>query len=81
MAPALDFDVIVENLFGLGSEGRGVTLPDALAQGLVWIHKMEGPFYLALPIWFQRALAAMVTPIAYRLGYRAVYKRFSGEER
>ena len=80
ITPALDFDVIVENLFGLGSEGRGVTLPDALMQGLVWIRKMKGPFYLAIPIWFQRALAAVVTPIAYAFGYRAVYKRFSGEE-
>src|SRR5207249_10047939 len=49
-------------------------------QGLVWIRKMKGPFYLALPIWLQRALAAVVSPIAYLCGYRAVYKRFSGEE-
>src|SRR6266487_1700648 len=80
MTPALDFDVIVENLFGLGSEGRGVNPIDALMQGLVWIRKMKGPFYLALPISFQRALAAVVTPVAYLFGYRAVYKRFSGEE-
>ncbi len=80
MTPALDFDVIVENLFGLGSEGRGVNPIDALMQGLVWIRKMKGPFYLALPIWSQRALAAVVSPIAYLCGYRAVYKRFSGEE-
>ncbi|MEY2546264.1 MAG: hypothetical protein QOG48_1381 [Verrucomicrobiota bacterium] len=81
MTPALDFDVIVENLFGLGSEGRGVNAIDALMQGLVWIRKMQGPFYLGLPIWFQRALATVMTPIAYLFGYRAVYKRFSGEER
>ena len=80
ITPALDFDVIVENLFGLGSEGRGVNPIDALMQGLVWIRKMKGPFYLALPIWLQRALAAVITPIAYAFGYRAVYKRFSGEE-
>ena len=80
MTPALDFDVIVENLFGLGSEGRGVNAIDALMQGLVWIRKMKGPFYLALPIPFQRALAAVVTPVAYAFGYRALYKRFSGEE-
>ena len=58
----------------------GVNPVDALMQGLVWIRKMRGPFYLALPIWLQRALAAVITPIAYAFGYRAVYKRFSGEE-
>jgi quercetin dioxygenase-like cupin family protein len=80
ITPALDFDVIVENLFGLGSEGRGVNPIDALLQGLVWIRKMRGPFYLAMPIWLQRGLAAIVTPVAYLFGYRAVYQRFSGEE-
>ena len=54
ITPGLDFDVIVENLFGLGSEGRGVNPIDALMQGLVWIRKMKGPFYLSLPIWIRR---------------------------
>jgi mannose-6-phosphate isomerase-like protein (cupin superfamily) len=80
MTPALDFDYVVENLFGLGSEGRGVKPIDALLQGLVWIRKAKGPFYLTIPIWVQRGLAFIITPIAYRLGYRAVYQRFSGEE-
>jgi len=80
MTPALDFDYVVENLFGLGSEGRGVNPIDALLQGLVWIRKAKGPFYLGMPIWAQHVLAFIITPIAYRLGYRAVYKRFSGEE-
>ncbi len=80
ITPALDFDVIVENLFGLGSEGRGVNPIDALMQGLVWIRKMKGPFYLSIPIGLQRGLAAVMTPVAYAFGYRALYKRFSGEE-
>jgi quercetin dioxygenase-like cupin family protein len=80
MTPALDFDYVVENLFGLGSEGRGVNPIDALLQGLVWIRKMKGPFYLGIPIWLQHVLAFIITPLAYRLGYRAVYHRFSGEE-
>ena len=80
MIPGIDFDYIVENVFGLGSEGRGIYGLDAIIQGLVWIHKMKAPFYLATPIWIQRALAAVVTPFAYLVGYRAVHKRFSGEE-
>jgi quercetin dioxygenase-like cupin family protein len=80
MTPGLDFDYLVENLFGLGSEGRGVNPIDALLQGLVWIRKAKGPFYLAIPIWAQRVLAFIVSPIAYLFGYRTVYQRFSGEE-
>jgi quercetin dioxygenase-like cupin family protein len=80
MRPGLDFDYIAENLFGLGTEGRGIAGFDSIIQGLVWVRKMKGPFYLGAPLWLQRLLAALVTPIAYRFGYRAVYKRFSGEE-
>ena len=80
MTPAYDFDYIVENLFGLGSEGRRVNAIDALLQGLVWIRKMKGPFYLGIPIWLQHVFAFILTPLAYRLGYRAVYQRFSGKE-
>jgi quercetin dioxygenase-like cupin family protein len=80
MTPGLDFDYVLETIFGLGSEGRlrGVTV---MVQGLVLIHKMKAAFAFAvLPVWFQKALARIVTPIAYRCGYRAVYQRFSGEE-
>lgn len=79
LTPGLDFDYLLENIIGLAINGPHS--PDSLFQGLVWIRKMKGPIYLpSLPIWFQRALAAIVTPIAYPLGYRAVYKRFSGRE-
>jgi quercetin dioxygenase-like cupin family protein len=79
LTPGLDFDYLLENIIGLAIHGPHS--PDSLFQGLVWIRKMKGPIYLpSLPIWFQRALAAVVTPIAYPLGYRAVYKRFSGRE-
>jgi quercetin dioxygenase-like cupin family protein len=80
MTPGLDFDYVLETVFGLGSEDRlrGVTV---FVQGLVLLQKMKAAFAFAiLPVWFQEALAWIVTPFAYRLGYRAVYQRFSGEE-
>lgn len=80
MTPGLDFDYVLETIFGLGSENRlrGVPL---IVQGLVLIQKMKAAFAFAIfPVWFQKALAWIVTPFAYRLGYRAVYQRFSGEE-
>lgn len=80
ITPGLDFDYIVENLFGLGSEGRGVQGLNNIVQGLIWIHKMKGPFFLGAPVWIQYVLASIISPLAYGFGYRAVYKRFSGEE-
>lgn len=80
MIPGLDFDYVLETIFGLGAEGR---LHGAfyIVQGLVLIRKMKAPFAFAMfPLWFQKALAWIVTPLAYQLGYRAVYQRFSGEE-
>ena len=79
MTPGLDFDYLVESIAGLAREGPHP--PDSLWQSLVWIRKMKGPIHLpSPPIWFQRAVAAIVTPILYFFGYRAVYKQFSGEE-
>src|SRR4051812_5261907 len=65
MSPGLDFDYLVENLFGLGSIGRGVNPIDAFIQGMVWIRKAKGTFYVAMPIWLQRGLAMIICPIAY----------------
>jgi quercetin dioxygenase-like cupin family protein len=79
MTPGLDFDYLLETIIGLA--GGGSHGPDSLLQGLVWVRKMKGPLFLpSLPIWFQRGVAAIVAPIAYLFGYRAVYKQFSGEE-
>jgi quercetin dioxygenase-like cupin family protein len=80
MTPGLDFDYLLENLFGLGSEGslKGIFFPIFL---IVQVGKMKSAFLHAyIPLWFQRAVAAVVTPLAYLGGYRAVNKRFSGEE-
>ena len=80
MTPGLDFDYLLENLFGLGAEGKlkGIFFPIFL---IVQVGKMKSAFLHAyIPQWFQKAVAAIVTPIAYLFGYRAVNKRFSGEE-
>jgi quercetin dioxygenase-like cupin family protein len=81
IAPGLDFDFMFESIFGLGSEGRTLGGLDQVVQGLVWIRKMKSKLLRAgVPAWLQYALAWVITPIAYRFGYRAVYQRFSGEE-
>jgi quercetin dioxygenase-like cupin family protein len=80
LKPGLDFDYLLENLFGLGAEGhlKGISY---FLQLMVILAKMKSAFVLAdIPIWLQKTVAKMVTPIAYVFGYRAVYERFSGEE-
>ena len=81
MTPALDFDYLVENIFGLGSEGRAVRGLDNAIQGLVWIRRMRSTLLIAaLPAWVQYALAWAVAPVARWFGYRPVHRRFSGED-
>lgn len=81
MTPGLDFDYQLESVFGLGADGRfrGVT---KLVHVLVWMHSMRSAIHLAgLPVWLQRAAGAIVDRPARWAGVRAVYARYSGEER
>lgn len=81
ITPGLDFDYLLETVFGLANEGKVIGGRVALLQGLVWLQKLKGPLAApGLPFWMQRLLAAVLGPIGYLLGYRAVYTRFSGEE-
>lgn len=80
MTPGGDFDYVLETLFGLGSEDRLRGL-DYVVQGMVMLRRMKSPVVVAaLPEWLQRGLARIFTPLAELFGYRAVYRRFSGEE-
>jgi quercetin dioxygenase-like cupin family protein len=80
MTPGLDFDYLLENLFGVGAEGR-LTGPSYLLHLLVFLAKFKSAFSSpSLPLWFQKGVGKAVAPFAYILGYRAVYQRFSGEE-
>jgi len=79
LTPALDFDFLVENIIGLSTAGPKD--PESALQGLVWIRKMQSTLALAaVPVWLQKLAAFFVTPFAYRLGYRAVYRHISGVE-
>ena len=81
VTPGLDFDYLLETVFALANEGKVVNGAVPALQGLVWVQKLKGPLSApGVPFWILRVLAFLLTPIAYLLGYRAVYKRFSGEE-
>lgn len=80
--PALDFDYFLENLVGLASDGKGKGGNFGLVQELVTLRYLEGKTYLAdMPLGLQKLLMQVVGPIGRLLGYRAVYKKYTGQEK
>ncbi len=80
LRPALDTDYFFETAYGLAREDRirGFAFT---VQGLVWLDTFRGTISAAsTPLWVQRALARVASPLARLAGMRAVYRRFSGEE-
>ena len=78
--PALKLETFFETVFGLARDGK-LTRWGApnLLQGAVLAR--EHDFFLARPpILLQRALIAVLAPVARLLGYRARYPQYSGEE-
>ncbi len=82
VSPALDFDYFIENLMGLASEGKSKNGNYGFVQQLVTLKYMDSKAFLAgTPVGVQKLLMNTVAPVARLLGYRAVYKRFSGIEK
>jgi quercetin dioxygenase-like cupin family protein len=80
--PAMDFDYFLENLVGLASDGKSKGGSFGLVQELVTLRYLEGKTYLAdMPLGIQKLLMQIVGPIGRLLGYRAVYKKYTGQEK
>lgn len=80
--PALDFDYLIENRVGLSRDGKIKKGKVNILQELVNLHYFESKSYLAnVPVNLQKKIAKIVGPIARKLGYRAVYKKYSGIEK
>ena len=80
LRPALDIDYFFETAYGLAREGRIQGFVFAV-QGLVWLQTFRSTIAASSPpLWVQRAIAMVVSPLARLAGMRAVYRRFSGEE-
>jgi len=79
VSPALDFDYLIENLVGLAADGKSRNGKYGLVQELVALKYLDSKAYLAdIPVGVQRLLMNIVAPIGRLLGYRAVYKKYSG---
>ena len=80
VSPALDFEYLIENLVGLAADGKMPNGKAGLIQELVTLKYLDSKTYLAsIPIGIQKGLMNVVGPIGRRLGYRAIYKKYSPE--
>jgi quercetin dioxygenase-like cupin family protein len=80
--PALDFDYFFENVIGLAADGKAPNGKYGLMQELVGLKYIDGKIFLAdIPIGIQKVMMELVGPIGRLLGYRAIYKKYSGIEK
>lgn len=82
VSPALDFDYLIETLVGLAADGKSKNGKYGLMQELVTLKYLDSKSYLAdLPVFLQQFLMNTIAPLGRRLGYRAIYKKYSGIEK
>jgi len=82
VTPAYDFDYLIENLVGLAADGKSKNGKYGLVQELVALKYLDSKTYLAdIPLGVQKVLMNMIAPIGRLLGYRAIYKKYSGIEK
>ena len=77
--PSLDIDLFLENIFGLDAEGKVPKGQPAFLQLMVWGNNFQCKAYIpSVPLGIQKVLSFLLAPVGRLLGYKAVYKRFSG---
>jgi quercetin dioxygenase-like cupin family protein len=82
VTPGLDIDYLVETLLGLAADGKAKNGKYGMVQELVVLKYLDSKTYLAdMPIGVQKVLMNLVAPIGRLMGYRAIYKKYSGIEK
>lgn len=82
ITPAIDVDYFIENLFGMINDGKVKDGQLPFLQAMVTLKYLESPSLLAnMPRGLQRGLATVLAPVARQLGYRALYKQYTGIEK
>lgn len=80
--PALDFEYLIENLVGLAADGKSKNGKYGLMQELVTLKYLDSKSFLAgIPIGIQKILMNTLAPLGRMMGYRAIYKKYSGIEK
>lgn len=82
VSPGLDFGYQIESLVGLAADGKSKNGNYGLIQSLVFLKYLDSKTYIAtIPIGIQKVLMNIIAPIGRALGYRAIYKKYSGIEK
>lgn len=82
VAPALDFELLIENMVALAADGKSKNGKLGLVQELVILKYLDSKSYLAdVPVLLQKILMHTIAPVGRLFGYRAVYKKYSGIEK
>jgi quercetin dioxygenase-like cupin family protein len=82
LSPALDFEYLLETIVGLSTDGKMPNGKAGLIQELVILKYIDSKsFLINIPLGVQKLLMNTVAPIGRLLGYRAVYKKYSGIEK
>ena len=82
ISPAIDIDYFLENLFGMINDGKVKEGKLPFLQAMVTLKYLESPSLLAnMPRRMQKGLASFLAPIARMMGYRAIYKQYTGIEK
>lgn len=80
--PALDCEAMIETLAGLAVDGRLVGGRPSLLQSAVSMKYLDSKVFLAnMPVCLQKLLMHFLGPLGRRMGYRAVYTKYSGFEK
>jgi hypothetical protein len=76
VSPGLDFDYVLETIFKLGREGRGVRGLGAVVYGALRLRRAKSTVLLAdVPRWLQYTLSWIIAPVAELFGFRALDER------
>lgn len=82
LSPALDFEYLLETIVGLSADGKMPNGKAGLVQELVILKYIDSKSFLTkIPLGVQKLLMNTVAPVGRLLGYRAVYKKYSGIEK
>ncbi len=82
VTPALDFELLVENIIGLTQDGKMPNGKAGLLQELVTMKYLDSKSFLAdVPVGLQKILMHTIGPVARMMGYRAAYKEYCGVEK
>lgn len=82
IAPALDFEYLLETLDRLGREGKIRNGRIGFLQKMVLLKYIDSKRVLAdVPMRLQNVLVNTFAPLGRILGHRAIYKKYSGIEK